>query len=202
MVSFVTFTWTITFDLPPAEHDDPAESSGERQKETVLFQCYTLSWILLLLSTIAIGQAHIAGVYIVTFWSCGLWFACVLASVETVFSVRNIPERRSRSPSSSRSRSRERDEPTERTPLTHEQDNEHYGAQGPYTEMGRDNGDQQATKGDGAVNWWALQFLLVVPIPAVLAAHIANILMDALSQTLSDGSSKTFGKRNFIVWWR
>lgn len=118
--------------------------------------------------------------------------------METVFSVRNIPERRSRSPCSSRSGSRERGDPTERTPLTHE-DNEHYGAQGPYTEAAREHGDQKVMKDDGAVSWWALQFLLVVPIPAVLAAHIANILMDSMSQTLSDGSSKTFGRRKQIV---
>ncbi|EKM76026.1 hypothetical protein AGABI1DRAFT_122907 [Agaricus bisporus var. burnettii JB137-S8] len=196
-VSFVTFTWTITFDLPPAEHDDPAESSEARQKETILFQCYTLSWILLLLSTIAIGKVHIGGIYIVTFWSCGVWFACALASMETVFSVRDVPttrshnRSRSRTRSSSRSSYRGRDEATERTPLTREQDSEHYGARDPYPENGHDNADQKVVKA-GAVNWWPLQFLLVVPVPVVLSAHISNILMDSMSQTLADGSSKIF----------
>lgn len=199
VVSLITFTWTITFDLPPSEHDDPAESSDERQKETVLFQCYTLSWILLLLSTIAVGKAQVGGLYFITYWSVGLWFACALASVETVFGV-HTPKTHSRLQSRSRSRSGERQHPgyygeaTERTPLTHDQDDEHNGAQGSYTENGRENGHGKAEGEDGPVNWWLLQFLLVVPAPVVIVAHIGNMLLDATSQTLADGNSKAAGK--------
>lgn len=84
--------------------------------------------------------------------------------------------------------------------MTREQDSEHYGARDPYPENGHDNADQKVVK-DGAVNWWPLQFLLVVPVPVVLSAHISNILMDSMSQTLADGSSKIFGKPKSIMWF-
>ncbi len=44
------------------------------------------------------------------------------------------------------------------------------------------------------MGWWLLQFMLVVPAPVIMAAHIANLLLDAMSQTLSDGNSKPLGE--------
>ncbi|KXN85136.1 hypothetical protein AN958_11676 [Leucoagaricus sp. SymC.cos] len=193
-ISFLTLTWTITSDLPPSQHDDPTESLPEAQRETVLLQCYTLSWILLLLSTIAIGKAQIGGLYLVTFWSIGLWLACSLGSLETLFEVKNIPRGFSRLNSRSRRRARYSHEATERSPLNrhHDNDNEH-GVRGSYTETEnnvRGRSKDREGRGEGGIDWWLLQFILVVPAPLILTAHIGNLLLDATCQTLADGNSK------------
>lgn len=100
----------------------------------------------------------------------------------------------SRSTSTSRSRQRRRhEEATERTPLTRDQDNEHNGSQGLYgdeREMRRELGEKE---GD-TTGWWLFQFVLAVPAPLIMAAHIANMLLDATSQTLADGNSKAVGE--------
>lgn len=79
--------------------------------------------------------------------------------------------------------------------MGHDQDNEHNGAQGLYTENGSDRDRRKAFEDDdSAMGWWLLQFFLVVPAPVIMAAHIGNILLDATSQTLADGNSKALGK--------
>ena len=46
-----------------------------------------------------------------------------------------------------------------------------------------------AQKEGGAIGWWILQLLIVVPVPVILASHIAVLVVGAMSQTLSDGGS-------------
>ena len=171
----------------------------ENQKETILLQSYFLSWILLLLSTIAIGKAEIGGLYVITFWSLGLWLACTLGSIETVFSVKN-PNRvfassRSRSRSSSQSSHSHhyrREEPSESTPLNQEIDSEHgeYVGDSGQRSSGSANHNFEDER---RIDWWLLQFIFVVPVPVIMLAHIANMALDATSQTLADGNSKVAG---------
>ncbi|KAJ3571738.1 hypothetical protein NP233_g3556 [Leucocoprinus birnbaumii] len=195
-VSFVTFTWIIAYDLPAAPHDDVVESSAENQKEIIILQSYFLSWILLLLSTIAIGKSEIGGLYLVTFWSLGLWLASSVRSLDTIFSVRHLPtafvpiEHRSRSGSPSSYGPRiHHEEPTEQTPLVQGQDNGHGG----YTENdsgSREHDESHKREDEKLIDWWSLQFIFTVPAPVILAAHIGNLLLDATCQTLADGNSK------------
>lgn len=37
--------------------------------------------------------------------------------------------------------------------------------------------------------WWIPQFIISVPLPVILFAQVTMLLLDAMSQTLSDGSS-------------
>lgn len=116
-----------------------------------------------------------------------------MGSIEAVFSVRNSDRvsAPSRSRSSSRSSHHHREEPSESTPLNQEIDSEHSG----YTENG---GQRSATKHldidhGGKLDWWLLQFIFIVPAPVIMLAHIANMTLDATSQTLADGNSKVAG---------
>lgn len=122
-----------------------------------------------------------------------MWLACAMGSIEAVFSVRNSDRvsAPSRSRSSSRSSHHHREEPSESTPLNQEIDSEHSG----YTENG---GQRSATKHldidhGGKLDWWLLQFIFIVPAPVIMLAHIANMTLDATSQTLADGNSKVAG---------
>lgn len=155
-----------------------------------------MSWILLLFSTIAIGKAEIGGLYFITFWSLGLWLACAMTSVETVFSAKNSnrvfsPSRSRSSSRSSHSHHHRREEPSESTPLNQEIDSEHGG----YTENGDRRNRRKYLDFDhgGKIDWWLLQFIFIVPAPVIMLAHIANMALDATSQTLADGNSKVAG---------
>ena len=44
-----------------------------------------------------------------------------------------------------------------------------------------------------SLGWWIIQLLLVVPVPVTLLVHILVLLVDSLSQTLSDGNNPIIG---------
>ncbi|KAF8161605.1 hypothetical protein B0H34DRAFT_796364 [Crassisporium funariophilum] len=179
----------------------------DQQKLTMLLQTYILSWILLLIGTIVLKGLQIGGVYFLSAWNIFMFLGCVVASVERIFMKRNvrsskaklvvededghplsdpleaqqggtssgaIPSQEERPPDTAKPTSRVTTKPDERTPLmtVPRRRNSLY-----YEEV------------SGAVGWWILQILLVIPIPTILFSHILILFMAALNQTLADGSS-------------
>ncbi|KAG9221368.1 hypothetical protein CCMSSC00406_0009945 [Pleurotus cornucopiae] len=175
----------------------------EQQKHTVLLQIYILTWLLLALSTVAIKTADIGGVYVITIWNSLAWLGCILSGLEEILGARGTTVWEIHAEEAERTRlvrgvrydaipqNEEREghgeaqevetEPTEITPLVAQQ----------RARSRTPHGDDFKSEEHGAVGWWILQFLAVVPLPVILFSHIGIILLGALPQTLADGSSAT-----------
>ncbi|KAJ8488101.1 hypothetical protein ONZ45_g14086 [Pleurotus djamor] len=167
----------------------------EQQKHTTLLQLYILTWFLLLLSTVAIKKVDVGGVYSATVWNSLAWLGCVISGIEdmigargtAVWELHNQEARRSHFVRGVRYDAVGQDEepeheareietdPTEITPLIAQQ-----------RSAPRTSSDDEER---GAIGWWIIQLLVVLPIPLILLSHLAVILLGALPQTLADGSS-------------
>ncbi len=156
-------------------------SVPEQQKQTILLQTYFLTWVLLLLATIAISKASIGGLYFITGWNMLVFLACCIGCVEGMLGAEGTTPFlvfvRQPTPLTEEEQDVE-EAPTENTPLI------------PRTRHDVHVVGQEET---GAIGWWILQMLLVVPVPVILVSHIAVIALSAMSQTLSDGSSAATG---------
>lgn len=77
-------------------------------------------------------------------------------------------------------RDEELPEPDESTPLIH------YPAQSSSNQrLGRDKGEVENL---AETWWWIPQFIISVPLPVILFAQVTMLVLDAMSQTLSDGA--------------
>jgi hypothetical protein len=80
---------------------------------------------------------------------------------------------------------------TETTPLIQQRRRLHWSSP--------KNQEEDGEQGGGAIGWWILQLLIVVPVPAVLMSHIWLLMMDGVSQTLSDGSNPIIGNISLLA---
>ncbi|KAF8552963.1 hypothetical protein OG21DRAFT_1442723 [Imleria badia] len=169
----------------------------EQQKLSILLQLYGLTWVLLVFSTVVLRSAEIGSTYFITAWNVCVLLGCIAGLVEATTSAPGFeaePEVGSERASyvggaryqaisteedgdgqQSSHRLIEDPEPTETTPLVPHQ---HLRTPTPPPD-----------EGQGAIGWWILQLLLVVPLPAILVFHIAVMLLGATNQTLTDGNS-------------
>ena len=56
----------------------------EQQKLTILFQTYSLTWLLLLASTIVLGKLHIGGLYFISAWNAVVLLGGALGCLEGI----------------------------------------------------------------------------------------------------------------------
>ncbi|KIJ66081.1 hypothetical protein HYDPIDRAFT_110222 [Hydnomerulius pinastri MD-312] len=167
----------------------------EQQKLSILLQTYIFTWILLVFSTVVLRQAEIGSTYFVTAWNAVVLLGSIVACVEGMTGARGFepasvtePEGQryvrgmryevvpTDDPSNGQQAPRivEDAEPTEITPLVRRD---------------RPLPPRPAEEEQGAIGWWILQLLLVVPLPAILVFHIAIMLLGAMNQALTDGNS-------------
>jgi hypothetical protein len=163
---------------------------AEKQKLTVLLQMYILTWLLLLPSTFVVGKLRIGGVYFVSAWNAVALLGSVLGCIEVMLRAPGVerqrvvrfiaPEGEDNEGQPEEGEEHE-PEPTEQTPLIQQQ---------PLLPR-----LQPAIKKDegGAIGWWILQAIVMVPVPVILVLHITILLLGALPQTLADGSSPVIG---------
>ena len=173
----------------------------EQQKLSILLQLYGFTWVLLVVSTVVLRSAEIGSTYFVTAWNVCALLGCAVGLVEaatnapgfevetevdsdghiyvegTRYQAINTEDDANEHQSSSRL---EDPEPTETTPLV---SREHSRPATPPPD-----------EGQGAIGWWILQLLLVVPFPVILVFHISVMLLGSMSQTLTDGNSAAFSK--------
>jgi hypothetical protein len=173
----------------------------EKEKHTTLLQTYILSWIALVLTTVAASQWKLGGLYFVTFWNLTVFIALVLAYAEVLFGAHGARDdtggayatdagvQRYVSGEAEQGASVEENgnrpvetEPTETTPLISQQ------REVPGTERNNKDGEIE-----GAIGWWIVQALVEIPLPVILLAHLDLILFGALPQTLADGSNPVVG---------
>lgn len=201
----------LVLRLPISRHG----SVPEQQKHTILLQTYILTWFLLLLSTIAVGKADIGGVYFISAWNAVVFIAAVIGCIEGMFGAKGtagatgedgedgtrvvrgvrfegVPTGDNEGETDRGNRSHSvvvETEPTENTPLIAQHRVAARSVAPPVS--GKEEG--------GAIGWWVLQALLVIPVPVILVAHIGNLLMDAMAQTLADGSSAATGELHILA---
>jgi hypothetical protein len=205
MITLAYVSIVVTLRLPILRH---ASIPPEQQKHTMLLQTYILTWILLLLETIAIKQLGIGGFYFVTAWNVLVFLGCAVGCVEGMLGaegtqdpmvgeprrryVRGVRyERGEGDESESREDVEVETEPTEITPLIQQQQQQRRRSSRSRSRSPTRGGTRE--KG-GAIGWWILQFLIVVPFPVILLLHLGIILVASLSQTLADGSSAVIGE--------
>lgn len=179
----------------------------EQQKLSILLQLYGFTWVLLVFSTAVLRNAEIGSTYFITAWNVCVLLACIVGLVEAMTSAPGFEaetevgsehatyaggaryqaistEEDAEGPQPSH-RIIEDSEPTETTPLV---PREH--SRTPTPPPG---------EGQGAIGWWILQLLLVVPFPVILVFHISVILLGATNQTLTDGNSPASSKSTLNV---
>ena len=144
-----------------------------QQKMLSLLECFVLWWILLTINTVLIGQAQISGLYFITFSYVGV-FSALLVGLLKLFTIPSSNGLANNEEASVESDDRET--ASERTPLLDGANVNNRPIQGKEI----DESEEFAT--------WILQFLLAVPFPVILLTQIAVMLVNAINQTLVDGS--------------
>ncbi|KAH7920604.1 hypothetical protein BV22DRAFT_1097866 [Leucogyrophana mollusca] len=191
-LSYLTTVLAMTFPL--TKHN--VVPAPEQQKFSILLQTYVFTWILLVFSTVVLRKSDIGGTYFVTAWNFVVLLGSVLACLEGMTGARGFEAeihgegeaptenrrfvrgiryeavRSSDGINGRRGEEVEDAEPTEITPLV----------QRPHSP--KPEGEEQ-----GAIGWWLLQLLIVVPLPAILLFHVTVFLVNAMNQTLTDGNS-------------
>ncbi|KAH7911326.1 hypothetical protein BJ138DRAFT_937247 [Hygrophoropsis aurantiaca] len=191
-LSYLTTVLAMTFPL--TKHN--TVPAPEQQKLSILLQTYVFTWLLLVFSTAILRESDIGGTYFVTAWNFLVLVGCVLACLEGMTGARGFEyeadeERAGSAPNhrfvrgiryevvepgdgiNDRDQGEVEDaEPTEITPLVR-----------------RPSSTKREGEEQGAIGWWLLQLLFVVPIPTILFFHVAVFLLNAMNQTLTDGNS-------------
>jgi len=155
----------------------------------ILVQTYIFSWILLLAGNVALDKFQIGGVYFLTGWNASVLLACVLVFVERIMTRKAltsyekvaIDEDADVIQDSTSSLGKTTDDDladtiTEKTPL-----------------LTSPKGNVQTAPKDTAAGWWVSQALLAIAVPVILLSHVLLLLVQSLSQTLSDGSPPLVG---------
>jgi hypothetical protein len=191
-LSLAYLTTVLALTFPLTKHG--VVPAPEQQKLSVLLHQYVLTWVLLVYTT---SVVPLGGTYFITAWNAVVLLGAVLACVEGMAGARGYEDEEEIA--SQRHHVRgvrydavgtaenghqdsengnqrvdviEETEPTEVTPL--------------IAQRGQ---PARSSEEQGAIGWWIAQLLVVVPLPVILASHIAVIMLFAMNQTLIDGTS-------------
>jgi hypothetical protein len=209
----LTFPSSLPFYFPKyhALASAAIQPPAQRQKHTIFFHLYLFTWVLLVLSTVGITKLHppLGSGYLFTTWNIAVAIACVLVAAESLVltflgstpstmadldtNQRNQPED-GLNPGFSRPFAG----PDERTPLIPRNEDGRHGHDGNLLPSLQDlfGEEDERETGSLATWWWIPQFLVSVPAPIILFAHVAMITLDGMAQTLADGSSPWDGELN------
>jgi hypothetical protein len=160
-------------------------------KHVTFLHLYLFTWLLLVLSTVGITSLKpgLSGGYLMSAWNTCVGLAFVMAGVAEVVAAgheeRLVVDNESYEElegENANERAGEHPEPDESTPLIQ------YPAQSSLNQqrLVRDKGEVENL---AETWWWIPQFIISVPLPVILFAQVTMLVLDAMSQTLSDGSS-------------
>lgn len=211
----LTFVLTLPSSLPFYhskywfQPSPAAIQPAQQQKYSIFVNLYIFTWILLVFSTLGITKLRpgVGGGYLFSAWNICVAVACILLAVESIVftslgyeSPKVIDEDgrqhedllESNRPGHDHSHRHGADS-DERTPLL-ARDN----AAGYDTSLLPSSKDLSGGEDGGAgtlATWcWIPQFLVSVPLPVTLFAHVTMIVLDGMAQTLADGPSPWTGK--------
>ena len=160
-----------------------------QDKHVTFLHLYLFTWVLLVLSTVGITSLKpgLGGGYLMSAWNTCVGLAFVMEGVADVIAAgheeRPVVDNETYEElegENANERDGEHPEPDESTPLIQ------YPAQSSSNpRLGKDKGETESL----AETWlWIPQFIVSVPLPAILFAQVTMLLLDAMPQTLSDGS--------------
>ncbi|TFK50887.1 Zn-dependent exopeptidase [Heliocybe sulcata] len=176
-----------------------------KQKLAIMLEMYPLTWVFLVIATVAADRWGIAATYWVTVLNLAVLLGCVVGCVEALVGkghagleegdrerrrfVRGVryevgSENGEDGINGAEGREVEDEVPTEITPLMRQQrvrdrDGHEY-------VVADDETDKEET--DEAVGWWAVQMLFMTVLPVVLLLQVAFLVVNTLGQSLVDGS--------------
>jgi len=154
-------------------------SFTDRQKSSMLFQMYILTWILLAAATMGSKFLNLGGLYAFSAWNAFAFLGCAVGLIEDISHAAKI------SFTGEKSRSSAGISPTSTSSKLTETS--------PLLEKSAQAVSQTADIDERTSWWWIFQLLLVVPVPITLLTHILLLLVDSLSQSLSDGNNPVIG---------
>lgn len=219
----LVFTLTFPSSLPfyyPKLHAlyfvDAVPPPAQQQKHTIFLHLYLFTWILLVLSTLGITKLHpgVGSGYLITSWNLCVGVGCLFAAIEglvlsSLWSKSGIhaEEREERyeelegeesggaRPHRPHTPRHVTEDPNadENTPLIYRQHTRHDGHLLPPRRHLSGEEEEGGGVGTLATWWWIPQFLVSVPIPITLLAHVTMLVLDAMPQTLADGASASSG---------
>ncbi|KAG2133180.1 uncharacterized protein EDB93DRAFT_1331526 [Suillus bovinus] len=184
-LSLAYLTTALALTFPLTKHG--VVPAPEQQKLSILLHQYVLTWAPLVYTTSAMT---LGGTYFITVWNAVVFLGAVLACVEGMAGARGYKDEGeiqgqrcyvrgvhydvvdTAENGHQRAGIIEETEPTEITRLVAQ-----HGQSRPL-------GQEQ-----GAIGWWIAQLLVVIPLPVILVSHIADIVLLATNQTLTDGTS-------------
>ena len=161
-----------------------------KDKHVTFLHLYLFTWLFLVLSTVGITflKPGLSGGYLMSAWNTCVGLAFVMAGVAEVFAAgreeRLVVDNDSYEELEGEN-ANERDgghpDPDESTPLIR-----YPALLGSNQRFGRDKSEVEKL---GETWWWIPQFIISVPLPVILFAQVTMLVLDAMSQTLSDGST-------------
>ncbi|KAJ7461532.1 putative zinc metalloprotease [Mycena latifolia] len=177
--SFTLTYLMLVFVMTPSSNHLP-----EKQKHIMLLQTYIFTWLLLIGATISVSSG-IGGVYFISAWNAAVLLSCAIGCIENMLGAHgsnDVPHRLVR-----RARYDGLPQGDETHPSTADEADAEATEATPLIQSS--SPPQRTTEESGAIGWWILQLILAVSVPVTLVGHIAVLLLGALAQTLSDGSS-------------
>ncbi|KAF8627744.1 hypothetical protein AX17_006112 [Amanita inopinata Kibby_2008] len=160
-------------------------------RHCIFLHLYAFTYLLLILASTALSKLRVGGLYWISAWHAGVCAASIIGGIQVFYArsqwIKQVRKKKRRllrrdagRNASRRGASSDSDE-DERTPLL-------PGSQ-TLSEL---HGEVVTDKKDSSDFYWLLQVLLSVPMPVMLVGHVLLLFLDALGQTLSDGSSAAF----------
>jgi hypothetical protein len=179
---------------------------AQEDKQVTFLHLYLLTWILLVLATVGITHLTpgLGGGYLMSAWNVCVGLSCVIACVADVAAGQDRAPRNGEGHYVANNGVYEElegenvnegdgepqpslPEPDESTPLI-----QHPAQISSNLRRRRRDKDEEETLAE--TWWWIPQFIISVPVPVILLSQVAMLLLDAMPQTLGDGSSAVNGQ--------
>ena len=197
---------TLPTSLPFYSEKISSLASAQEDKHITFLHLYLLTWLLLVLSTVGITSLKpgLGGGYLMSAWNVSVGLACVIAGVAGVVTA-GEHDRAPRNGGAHHEESYEElegenanegeedhqlvSEPDEYTPLIQ-----------PPPQLTLNSQRPRMVKGEAEAEtltetwWWIPQFIISVPLPVILVSQVVMLMLDAMPQTLADGSPSISGQ--------
>ncbi|KAL0065822.1 hypothetical protein AAF712_007125 [Marasmius tenuissimus] len=196
-LSLLVFTLVVNIPIPGQS------AAADRQLPPsplpLLLHTYLLTYILLIVSTVAITKFHVSGTYLITAWNALVWAGCVVGIVigkggllfagkQKVIVSPEVEHSDGEDQDEELSGTREdrpseeNEDATERTPLLSDS---RSGSRSPVQPSSK-VAEPQTTY------TWIPLLLIATPFPLILLSQTSLLLVGALAPTIADGSSPIF----------
>ena len=196
-LTYLSLIFVLNFptSLPVFSPKDVSTTPAQDKNITFL-HLYLLTWVLVVLSTVGITSLKpgLGGGYLMSAWNTCVGLSFVMAGVAGVVAaehgnrvVDHGTYEELEGEHTNEEHRRSVSEPDESTPLIQHS----FQLSSTSQRLGKDKREAETVVGTW---WWIPQFIVSVPLPVILFAHVAMLLLDSMSQTLADGTPAAGGQ--------